>query len=62
MGDKLRKLKSEGGKVNMCTTIRDMVNKGKLEGRAEGKAEGKAEEREIIICNRQYKVYGKIGE
>lgn len=34
---------NEGGKVNMCTAIRDMVSKGKIEG--------KIEEREMIICN-----------
>ena len=35
----------------MCTAIRDMVNKGKLEGRTDGSREVKAEDREIIICN-----------
>ena len=41
--EKKDKNREEGGTINMCQAIREMVEEGKLEGKIEGKLEGKLE-------------------
>ena len=38
--DHALKLEQNGGQVNMCTALEELMNEGKLEGRREGRLEG----------------------
>ncbi len=46
--DNKEEYREEGGRINMCRAIRELIEDGKLEGKVEGKAEGRVEGRKRI--------------